>query len=89
MSRLAFAKAIRRHVDCPDETIDAATLREAFDHYFNRYPAVRSYVVDEHGTVRKHIAVFVNGQLLTDRRNLDLPLAATDEVHVFQALSGG
>jgi sulfur-carrier protein len=84
-----FAKAVRRHVDCPDEQVPGATLREVLNSYFDRHPAVRSYIVDEHGAVRKHIAVFVNSQLVNDRTHLDLAVGDGDEIHVFQALSGG
>jgi sulfur carrier protein ThiS len=89
VSKVVFAKAVRRHVDCPDEHVPGGTLGAVLDGYFTRHPAVRSYIVDEHGAVRKHIAVFVNGQLIADRSRLDLPVGDGDEVHVFQALSGG
>lgn len=64
-------------------------MRDVLNGYFDRHPAVRSYIVDEHGAVRKHIAVFVNAQLVNDRTHLDLAMGDADEVHVFQALSGG
>ena len=31
MSTVMFAKAVRRHVDCPDEQVPGATLREALE----------------------------------------------------------
>jgi hypothetical protein len=34
---------------------------------------LRGYVLDEHGSVRHHVAVFVDGQSIVDRRALDLP----------------
>ena len=89
MTKVMFAKAVRRHVECPDEQVPGETLRDVLNGYFDRHPAVRSYIVDEHGAVRKHIAVFVNAQLVNDRTHLDLAMGDADEVHVFQALSGG
>ena len=89
VSTVVFAKAVRRHVDCPDEQVPGTTLREVLNGYFDQHPAVRSYIVDEHGAVRKHIAVFVNSQLVNDRTQLDLAVGDGDEIHVFQALSGG
>jgi sulfur-carrier protein len=50
---------------------------------------LRPYVLDEQGAVRKHVAVFVNGDMIPDRSDLKRSLAAQDRVHVIQALTGG
>ena len=84
-----FAKAFRRHVECPDDAVPGATLRAVLDAYFDRHPVVRGYVLDDVGAVRKHIALFVDGDLITDRTELSDPVGEHDTVHVFQALSGG
>lgn len=89
MAAVKFAKAFRRHVACPDETIEAGCVGEALAAYFERHPMVRSYVVDERFTVRRHVALFVNDNQVIDRESLTDPLIAGDTVHVFQALSGG
>ena len=71
MIEIVFARAFRRHVDCPDGRVvplgEPPTARSALDGYFELYPAVRSYVLDDAGAVRKHVAVFVDGDLVTDR----------------------
>jgi sulfur carrier protein ThiS len=47
-------------------------------------------VLDDQGNIRKHVAVFVNKTMVTDRQNLDQPrLANGDHVLVIQALTGG
>ncbi len=89
MAAVKFAKAFRRHVACPDETVEANNVGEALTAYFGRYPMVRSYVVDEHFSVRRHVALFVNDSQVIDRESLTDPLTADDTIHVFQALSGG
>ena len=86
---MVFAKAFRRHVECPDDAVPGATLRAVLDAYFDRHPVVRGYVLDDVGAVRKHIALFVDGDLITDRTELSDPVGEHDTVHVFQALSGG
>ena len=89
MVEVNFAKAFRRHVECPPATVRAGTVGEALDAYFERYPAVRGYVLDDVGAVRKHVALFVNRDLITDRDTLGDAVADDDTIHVFQALSGG
>lgn len=89
MPRVEYAPALTRHVDCPPQDVDAATLREALAKSFEAAPGMRRYVLDEQGAVRKHVAVFVNARMVADRVNLDVPLAAADKVMVIQALTGG
>lgn len=89
MVEVIFAKAFRRHVECPDARVDGSTVREVFDEYFALHPSVRGYVVDEAGALRKHVAVFCNDDQITDRQSLSDPVADHDRIHVFQALSGG
>lgn len=89
MPRVEYAPALTRHVACPPQDVQAATLREALSRSFDAAPAMRRYVLDEQGAVRKHVAVFVNARMVTDRVNLDVPLGAHDKVMVIQALTGG
>jgi molybdopterin synthase sulfur carrier subunit len=46
-------------------------------------------VLDEQGGVRKHVAVFVNGDMLQRDGALDRGLERGDRVMVIQALTGG
>ena len=89
MVTIDFAKAFRRHVDCPAMNVEGGTLRAALEAYFDTYPSVRSYVLDDAGSVRKHVTVFVGADLITDRAHQTDPVADGDRIHVFQALSGG
>jgi sulfur-carrier protein len=89
MAVLHFTRALQRHVDAPTETVAGATVRAALDAYFALHPDVRGYVVDERGMVRKHVAVFVGGEPITDRERQSDPVGDDTEIHVMQALSGG
>ena len=86
---MSFAKAIQRHAACPPADVAGDTLRGVLEGYFEVHPAARTYVLDERGAVRKHVAVFVNDTLVLDREQLSDVVAADDRVTVFQALSGG
>lgn len=95
MITVTFATAFRRHVDCPDEsfavgaTAGAATVGAVLERYFARHPAVRTYVVDDAGSLRRHVTVFVDDEQVTHREAADRSVAAGSTVYVFQALSGG
>src|SRR4051812_7062287 len=89
MPRVEFAPALTRHVACEPQQVHAGSLRDALANAFLAAPAMRDYVLDEQGAVRKHVAVFVNGRMIADRAKLDVALAEADTVHVIQALTGG
>jgi sulfur-carrier protein len=89
MPSVTFAPALTRHVACPPQQVDAPTLEAALAAAFRAAPALRGYVLDEQGAVRKHVAVFVNGEMIASRSELGQPLAAADRVMVIQALTGG
>ncbi len=89
MGRISFTDNLMRHVPCPPVSVDGVTVREVLDGVFADNPPLRSYVLDDQGRLRKHVNVFVNTQPVSDRIGLSDPVAASDEVFVFQALSGG
>ncbi|HZA13889.1 MAG TPA: MoaD/ThiS family protein [Myxococcaceae bacterium] len=71
------------------ETVPGVTVADALQAYFARHPAVRSYVLDEQGELRRHVVVFVDGEQIRDRsRQLDVA-SEEAEIFVMQALSGG
>jgi molybdopterin synthase sulfur carrier subunit len=69
--------------------VAGASVREALDGVFALHPNLRGYVLDEQGAVRHHIAVFVDGDAVRDKRGLAQALGERTEVYVMQALSGG
>lgn len=89
MPTVDFAPALTRHVPCPRQEVPAGTLASVLDAAFAAAPALRAYVLDEQGAVRKHVAVFVNGEVIASRSDLTRELKAVDRVHVIQALTGG
>ena len=50
---------------------------------------LRSYILDDQGRLRRHVNVFVGGQMVADRLALSDPVGPRDEIYVLQALSGG
>lgn len=46
-------------------------------------------MLDEHGRLRKHVVVFVDGTMVADRVALTDAVGPDSEVFVMQALSGG
>lgn len=89
MALVRFTRQLARAVPCPPATVAGTTVGAALATYFVEHPRVRGYVLDDQGGVRKHVAVFVNGEPIADRAKLSDLVTDTDEIDVLQALSGG
>jgi molybdopterin converting factor small subunit len=89
MTRISFTSNIQRHVSAPDFEVEATTVAEALERYFERYPGVRNYVLDNQGSVRHHMLVLADGISIGDRRRLSDRIEPGTELFIFQALSGG
>lgn len=89
MVTVEFAPSLRRHVDCAAQQLAAGSLRQVLEAALLAAPELAHYVFDDQRAVRKHVAVFINKQMVQDRVRLDQVLAADDRVLVVQALTGG
>ena len=49
------------------------------------HPALRGWIVDEQGSLRRHVRLFLGGVAVS----LDAPVGANDELHIVAAISGG
>lgn len=65
------------------------TVGEVLEALFARHPSLRGYVLDERGAVRRHVALFVDGDALQPKSDLTRALRPEAELYVMQALSGG
>jgi sulfur-carrier protein len=89
MPTVIFTRALERFLEAPSTTVEGATLGAALAAVFASRPALRGYVLDDQGAVRRHVAVYVNGRPIRDRVRLGDPVGPDDEIYVIQALSGG
>lgn len=89
MAKVIFTPNIQRHVLCPEAEAGGHTVREVLDSVFTHNPQVRRYVLDDQSGLRKHMTIFVDGQMIRDRVQLADPVRESSTILVFQALSGG
>ena len=69
--------------------VAGANVGDALANLFARHPNMRGYVLDEHGAVRHHVALFVDGEAIRDKHDLSQVIDEGSEIYVMQALSGG
>lgn len=65
--------------------VDGRTVGEAVRAVEDAYPPIRGWILDEHGSLRPHVNVFVDGERCRETTSV-----APDAVlHVLSAISGG
>lgn len=90
MPSIRFTSALNRFFPTlKEQQVAARTVGEALEALEQAYPGLKDYLLDEQGRLRKHVNIFVQGELIADRATLGDRLAEGDEVLIFQALSGG
>lgn len=89
MARVVFTSNLQRHVACPEREVSGTTVAQALAAVFDEAPAIRGYVVDEQGHLRKHVVIYIDGAPIVDRIKLSDAVGPRSEICVFQALSGG
>ena len=89
MPTVSFTSTLQRFLPAPTAQVGGCTVGDALAAVFATRPALRGYVLDDQGALRRHVAVYVNGNPVRDREKLADPVEPRDEIYVFQALSGG
>ena len=89
MARIEFTDNLQKHLPCPPAEASGKTVRAVLENVFEENAPLRSYLLDDQGRLRKHVNIFVNGDMIADRISLSDPVTDKDQVFVFQALSGG
>ena len=69
--------------------IEAESIAELIEHIEKVYPGIKTFVLQDDGSIRKHVNIYIDNQLIEDEINLSDPITKTTQVHIFQALSGG
>jgi len=89
MAKVEFTPNLRRHLAVSAVEVPGGTLRSVLERVFATHERLRGYVLDDQGSLRRHVTVFVDGRRVADRSGLSDPVGDTSEVYVLQALSGG
>lgn len=89
MASIAFTAHLAAVGPTRPQACPGSSLAEMLDAVAADYPRLKTYVLDDQGRLRKHIAIFIDGALVPRESALHRPLEASAEVYVFQALSGG
>ena len=89
MPRVIFTPNLQRHILSSPNQVGGETVRAVLEAVFKENPRLQSYILDDQNRLREHVVVFVDGELIGDRRGLSDPVRADTEIFIMHALSGG
>jgi len=90
MPQVSFTSALKRFFpDLNEVEVEAGNIVELLDQLEKYHPGLKDYLVDERGRLRKHVNIYIGEELVEDREGLSDRVKASDQVLIFQALSGG
>jgi len=69
--------------------VDASTIGAAITELQARFPGIKERLLDESGTVRRFVNVYVNEEDIRFLQNQETPIKSGDEVSIIPAIAGG
>lgn len=90
MTKVKFTSALKRFFPSIQEMESSGfSVKEVIHHANDQYPGLAEYLLQEDGSLRKHVNIFLDNELILDREGLSDHVENKNEMLIFQALSGG
>lgn len=90
MVHVQFTRHLQRFFpELTEVQVEANSVDELIRELDRMHDGLRAYLVDDQGSLRQHVNVFVEDTMIEDRVSLSDPLTADAKVFIMQALSGG
>ncbi len=75
--------------DRAEVSVEAAELSSVLDRLFEQYPDLKSQLLNEDGTLRTFVNIYVNDEDIRFLDGLKTPVADRDSVSIVPAIAGG
>jgi molybdopterin synthase sulfur carrier subunit len=69
--------------------VEARTIRDAILELQSRYPGIKERLLDDDGSVRRFVNVYVNEEDIRFLQGQETPIKDGDEVSIIPAIAGG
>lgn len=90
MATIKFTSNLKRfYPNLSPLSAKCSNVKEAIEVIEQNYSGLKDYIVEENGSLRKHVNIYIGNQLIKDRDTLQDALSENDELYIMQAISGG
>lgn len=90
MTIVKFTSALKRFFPTLTSLeVEGKTVDEVMSNLEKEMPGLSDYILEEDGSLREHVNIFIGDNLIQDRRRLSDQVNSKDEILIYQALSGG
>jgi molybdopterin converting factor small subunit len=90
MPIVRFTSNLKRfYPELADTRVNSGTISDVINSVNETYPGIKSYLLDDQKSLRKHVNIFINSKMVADRSTLLDEIDENDEIYIMQALSGG
>ncbi|MDX2221321.1 MAG: MoaD/ThiS family protein [Rhodospirillaceae bacterium] len=89
MVHVHFTNHLRHVAPTGGVAAAGATIGAVIDDVCARHPGLKTYILDDQGRLRIHIAVFLDGAHIRGPDVLKHAVQPESELYILQALSGG
>lgn len=90
MSKVKFTSALKRfYPELSEIEVEADCIAELITKIGKKFPKLMEYIIEENGSLRKHVNIFIGNNMIKDRNGLSDKILNSDIVFIMQALSGG
>jgi sulfur-carrier protein len=89
MATVHFTSHLQSFVNCEPVEVAGETVHTALAAALAGRDQLRTYILDDQGRLRRHVMIFVDGQMVVDRVGLSDQVNHGSEIYIMQALSGG
>ena len=90
MPEIHFTQALKRFFpNLEPVQSEKSSIPDILEELEQKYPGITGYILDDQGHLRKHVNIFIDGRMISDRMGLSDEIDEHTEVYIMQALSGG
>ena len=69
--------------------VQGATVAAVLNDLVERYPSIKTQILNKDGDLRRHVNLFVNEANIKDLQGLETPVQETDRIILLPSISGG
>ena len=89
-SNLSIPSPLRRFTNGASKiNVRGENIRDILEELFQAYPEIKNHLIDENGDLRNFVNIFVNGENIREKNNLDTIIIDESDIRIIPSIAGG